>query len=194
MSIEEQVPLENIPPITDSPPEMVTEDEPGANESTSAAVPTEDYVGERGYGAAAFKTVLIALGAVLSLSALLVLRRRHILGRYASDASNGDNADNAALRVYGRLRTLARALGLGSAEALSYGQYAVWLSETSKYVPEEAARAVINAALKASFSQNSVSEGELARARDAVSGIAARFYEDSGKLKKIYLKYILCIK
>lgn len=128
---------------------------------------------------------------VLMIPVLVVLRRAAVTALYRKKCASGEKA--AALAAYKKFGRLTRIMKLPKQGGLDYGEYESVLTERAPLLADGTAKAVINAALKASFGGSQLTANEAEEAVLAVNTLAKRCCETQSKFGKFLLKYFYCI-
>lgn len=130
---------------------------------------------------------LIPIGIIAAVVLFILARRLYIENCYRRALHSGRR--DAARAIYRRFAKLVKALGLEKQGSRTYSEYAAALGESSP-VLSGAAETVINTALKAEFGGDRLTKEDVGEMNLAVNTAVKKYFASSGRLKRIYAKYI----
>lgn len=133
--------------------------------------------------------VLAVALAVLSIPAIIILRRMFILSRYKSAA----NPVSQVSIDYRRFCKLLKLMDMPEQGGMSYSEYSEELAKRSQFLAEDTAAHIISLALKASFGGDSISRDEAHDMRLELTSLAKRYYRSLSSFGKFKLKFLYCI-
>lgn len=133
---------------------------------------------------------LIPVGIMAAVILFIIARWLYIKNSYHR-ALNAGHCE-AARAIYRRFARLVKALGLDKQGALTYGEYAAKLGESSP-VLSGAAETVISTALKAEFGGGRLTKEDVGEMNLAVNTAVKKYMGSLNAVKRVYAKYIVGI-
>lgn len=131
---------------------------------------------------------LIPVGIIAAVIIFIAARRLYIERAYRRSLHSGRRS--AARAIYRRFAKLVRALGLEKQGALTYGEYAEKLGESSAVLSDGTAETVIKTALKAEFGGGRLTKEDVSKMNLAVNTAVKRYLGSLSRLKRLYAKFI----
>lgn len=133
--------------------------------------------------------LLVVVLVIISIPAVVILRRMIILSCYRSAA----NPASQVSADYRRFCKLLKLMDMPEQGGMGYSEYADELAKRSPFLAEDNASRIISYALKASFGGESISRDEAHEMRTEVTSLIKRYYRSLSSFGKFKVKFIYCI-